>query len=424
MSRHPNDVLSQSLMNTQETLKDILSKTNPEFIKKRKKSINNKATSNDQDGDDLPAAAAKKQKVEEASPDDVVNHVIDVIDLPSTMDGKTQYTPFEAVAYINNIIESGKSKSYAKAYKDKMMQAKLVPVKKTQLNTLIKQYGGDDKVAPLNWNSRGVQKQDNLILQFQHKQKNGQGWSITDTKDAMMSEGGNEPHPEDVNASHSTLIILHNLQNHINQQIEIQQERLKKSPPSAPVSKPQVANRKRPLKASGTSNKSNCFDLNDPKYSKIVLPPPADGGPMYTPSEAIANILSFSQSGKSRSEMRAVKEKMIATRVVPIGISQLNSLLAGGLEKAPTYWNQKGRTEIMSIPELAKAVQESNIIWSIENTREAIWQAKRVKEGADKDVKGPDVKTVNAYHTALLSMPELSGKVKKPIPIKRLKQEE
>jgi len=175
MSRHPTDVLSQSLMNTQETLKDILSKTNPEFIKKRKKSIN--STANNQDGDDLPAAAtAKKQKVEEASPDDVVNHDIDVIDLPSTMDGKSQYTPFEAVAYINNVIESGKSKSYTKAYKDKMMQAKLVPVKKTQLNTLIKQYGGDDKVAPLNWNSRGVQKQDNLILQFLNKQKNGQGW--------------------------------------------------------------------------------------------------------------------------------------------------------------------------------------------------------------------------------------------------------
>jgi len=423
MSRHPNDVLSQSLLNTQETLKDILSKTNPEFIKKRKKSINNKATSNDQDGDDLPAAAAKKQKVEEASPDDVVNHVINVIDLPSTMDGKTQYTPFEAVAYINNIIESGKSKSYAKAYKDKMMQAKLVPVKKTQLNTLIKQYGGDDKVAPLNWNSRGVQKQDNLILKFVYKQKNGQGWSITDTKDAMMSEGGNEPHPEDVNASHSTLITLHNLQNHINQQIEIQQERLKKSPPAVPARKPQVANKKRPLKASGTSTKSK-FDLNDPKYTKIVLPAPADGGSMYTPSEAIANILSFSQSGKSRSELRAVKDKMIATRVVPIGISQLNSLVAGGLEKAPMYWNQKGRTEIMSIHELAKAVQESNIVWAIENTREAIWQAKRVKEGDDKDVKGPDVKTVNAYHTALLSMPELNGKVRKPEPIKRLKQEE
>ena len=104
MSRHPTDVLSQSFLNTQETLQNILSKTNPEFIKKRKKSINNKAT-NDQVGNDVsPAAAAKKQKVEEASPDDVVNHAINVIDLPSTMDGKTQYTPFEAVAYINNII--------------------------------------------------------------------------------------------------------------------------------------------------------------------------------------------------------------------------------------------------------------------------------------------------------------------------------
>ena len=421
MSRHPTDVLSQSLINTQETLKDILSKTNPDFIKKRKKSINNKVSNGDQVGNDLPAAAAKKQKVEEASPDDVVNHVIDVIDLPSTMDGKTQYTPFEAVAYINNIIESGKSKSYVKAYKDKMMQAKLVPVKKTQLNTLIKQYGGDDKVAPLNWNSRGVQKQDNLILQFLQKQKNGQGWSITDTKDAMKTEVGNEPHPEDVNASHSTLITLHNLQNHINQQIEIQQERLKKLPPTVPAKKPQVV-KKRPLKASGTSTKSNCFDLNDPKYSKIVLPAPGNGL-MYTPSEAICNILSLSQS-KSRSEVRALKEKMIATRVVPIGISQLNSLLAGGLEKAPMHWNQKGRTEIMSIHELAKAVHESNIIWTIDNTREAIWQAKRVKEGTDKDVKGPDVKTVNAYHTALLSMPELNGKVKKPIPIKRMKQEE
>lgn len=79
-------------------------------------------------------------------------------------------------------------------------------------------------------------------------------------------------------------------------------------------------------------------------------------------------------------------------------------------------WNLKGRQELLSIDDLVKRVNESHCMWTIDNTRDVIWTEKRVKEG--DDAKRPDAKTVHAYHTALLSIPELSCKVLKPEPIK------
>lgn len=85
------------------------------------------------------------------------------------------------------------------------------------------------------------------------------------------------------------------------------------------------------------------------------------------------------------------------------------------------YWSQKGREELMSIGDLSQLVTNHPLaVWSIDDTRDAIWERKRVKSMARKpdlapeDVKCPDMKTVHAYHTALLSLPSIVHKVVKP----------
>jgi len=66
--------------------------------------------------------------------------------------------------------------------------------------------------------------------------------------------------------------------------------------------------------------------------------------------------------------------------------------------------------------------------WTIENTCDALWSEKKekkvwfrqvMKEGVVlEEVKRPARKTVNAYHTALLSIPELAGRVINPEAVK------
>ena len=83
----------------------------------------------------------------------------------------------------------------------------------------------------------------------------------------------------------------------------------------------------------------------------------------------------------------------------------------------------------MSIDDLVKIVHDSQIMWTFEDTANVIWAEKRKKFGTKDgdngeqvqvDVKRPDKKTVNGYHTALLSIAELAGRVIKPefIPMK------
>lgn len=157
MERDPQSVLNMSLQYARDTLGDMLKRTHPDFIvakkgvgsskgkkKKRKKDDNNSS----EDGEGL---AAKKQQIDSESPD--TNNekcTLDVIDLPSLMDGKTCYSPLEAVSYIQNMVQNNPGKMYMKAYKEKMMGSNLVPVKSSQLNSLVKQYGGSDTpLAPL-----------------------------------------------------------------------------------------------------------------------------------------------------------------------------------------------------------------------------------------------------------------------------------
>mmetsp|Transcript_21043 Transcript_21043/g.38043 ORF Transcript_21043/g.38043 Transcript_21043/m.38043 type:complete len:590 (-) Transcript_21043:138-1907(-) len=421
MERDPKNVMTASLNYAKDTLDDILSKTNPDFItekaaKKRKKSLEQSIA------DEQTEGATKKQK---ESDEGESKENIDVIDLPRPMDGSPLYSPLETVAYISNMIKNTPgNKSYIRAYKEKIMAEKLVPIQKSQLNALVKQYGGPDKpVAPLNWNERGAKEicWENLLTQFQAKQNRGGSWSIDDTRDVLSSAATENkkkaPTKQAIEAHHATLILLHKRQNHINEQIQTQERRLMERPPTKSVKKQDQKTLTRIR-----------FDKNDTKYEGIKLPTPSAGNLIYTPTEAVTNIMNFIQSKPtpSRTDVRAFKEKMIAEKIVPISISQLNHLVQthGGPDKesAPKCWNAKGREELISIEDLAKKVNDSQMMWGIENTCDAVWAQKREKfskEGLGlEEVKRPDKKTVNAYHTALLSIPEIAHKVIKPEIIK------
>jgi len=432
MERDPKEVLTSSMEYAKETLEDILEKMNPDFItekslraKKRKrmekKNSENNGTVAKEEGatDEGGERSSKKQKGDSEMNEE--DDAIDVIDLPIPYEGAKMYSPLEASAYITHMMEQTRSnKVYLRAYKEKIMEKKLVPIQKSQLNALVKQYGGQNKpVAPLNWNERGAKEVcwESLLSQFQTKQSQGQSWSIDDTRNALTSAAienkKKEPTKKIIETHHSTLILLHKRQNHITEQLHLQEQRLRENPP-AKLAKKSVDIKSLPrLK----------FDKNAKKYRKIKLPPPEDGRLIYTPAEAVANITKFinGKPAPSRTEVRAFKEKMIAEKIVPISISQLNYLVQtyGGPDKEPPKsWNAKGAEELISIEDLAKRVDESQIMWTIDNTFDIVWAEKREKfskKGTPlEQIKQPDKKTVNAYHTALLSIPEIAHKVVKP----------
>ena len=79
---------------------------------------------------------------------------------------------------------------------------------------------------------------------------------------------------------------------------------------------------------------------------------------------------------------------------------------------------------IFSLEDMVQRVDDSQSIWTIENTRDTIWAEKQRKVNGESqrkgdgtpivDVKAPDKKTVHGYHTALLSTPQIAHKVAKP----------
>ena len=332
MERDPKSALTSSLNFAKQSLDDILSRTSPDFIvpavtaakKKRKQSTLVEKPESATDGQAV-GGARKKQKQLDGGGGGESKEIIDVIDLPQPMEGQIMYSPLETVSYIGNIIDNNPGKSYVKAYKDKLIAEKRIPIQKTQLNLLLKQYsasGGDGKsMAPLSWNERGVREAglETLLAQFQAKQSKGGSWSIDDTRDALRRESKEEGPTEGVIESrHAMLTSLRKYQNHTAEQISMQELRLKEKPPTIPARRrKKQENQKSPSSLSTTRLKDR-FDKNDKKYNHIKLPTPL-GGFLYTPSEAVANIINYIESKPtpSRGDVRAFKEKMIAERVVP-----------------------------------------------------------------------------------------------------------
>lgn len=273
---------------------------------------------------------------------------------------------------------------------------------------------------------------ERLLTQFRAKQNAGGSWSIEDSRNVMVATATENkkklPDKKLIESHHAGLLDLHNRQNHINEQLVIQERRLRERPPPTKIER----------KVDQKSLKRIRFEKTDKKYAHICLPPPSEGNLIYTPTEAVTHIMDFirSKPAPNRIAIRAFKEKMIAEKIVPISISQLNQLVSthGGPDKdpAPQNWNQKGASDLISIEDLARRVQESHTLWAIENTLDVVWAKKREKAGlwakkkekagqggvGTEGVKCPDKKTVNAYHTALLSIPEIAHKVIKPEIIK------
>lgn len=194
-----------------------------------------------------------------------------------------------------------------------------------------------DLISCRKWNERGAREAgwERLMTTFKARQDGGGSWSIDDTRDLLLAVAVEEkkkpPVPERVNAHHKTLILLHQRQNHINQQILIQERRLAERPPR-PV---------KPKKNHSPPRQWIRFDKNDPKYASIKLPPLSEGQLLYTPAETVSHIMNYIESKPKpdRTQIRLFKEKMMAEKVIPISVSQLNVLVqkhgGPGSEPAP-----------------------------------------------------------------------------------------
>ena len=155
----------------------------------------------------------------------------------------------------------------------------------------------------------------------------------------------------------------------------------------------------------------------------IRLPRPRGGNLVYSVAEAVdvVSVLVRQNDEQNKHSPRfyldAIKQKMIDDVRVPVQRSQLNRLLGAAKEgkTLPTFWNQCGRPEIMSLAELrAKfddhAKRDGNC-WTLEQTKNALINQTKEKltvAGLDSSIiESPYKQTIRAYHSALMSMPDL-----------------
>ena len=173
------------------------------------------------------------------------------------------------------------------------------------------------------------------------------------------------------------------------------------------------------------------------KNFDIRLPRPEDGKMTYTPSEAIIHVETASKnveelSGTTnrnvhRTFLKEFKQKMINEKMVPVQISALNDLVKDYGESTdkppPVFWNTRGRPDILSLQTLHdawKKQQSEHTLtgWSKANTKNLVWDALRAMKG-DDDTKAPCTETVDAYHSALMSMPGVTQRSAKSKPTYR-----
>ncbi|KAL9183109.1 hypothetical protein ACHAXT_004896 [Thalassiosira profunda] len=445
--RDPRGGLEESLTFARGALDDILSKTSSDFLvpsvrrraEKRMRAEGGEPGKTEDGGAALEEERASKKHKKSSGEGGSQEGDGDAhaIVLPQTFGANSEYSPMEACAYISNVIASNSGRLYIKDYKEEMIAQQRVPVKISQLNAMVAKYSGDDKVpAPLVWKSAGGKDKgwEPLLRQFRDRQGRGMAWSIDDTREALTAWAKENERPpptvRDIEDRHRALLQVHERQNHIDAQIVLQEKRLKENPP-----KTSYKGRGKSIGAAADLMTTR-FDPRDKRYKGIELPEPMDGNRMYTPAEMVALINNYAKpEGKperSRSDVRAFKEKMIAEGMVPVSITQLNSLMRryGGPDSkgsAPKTWNAKGNIEIISIDELVeKVVAAPGTYWTLDDTRQAVYDAKiakgqnpwRKNQKDPEEVKAPNQKTVNVYHTALLSVPEVASKVVKPIHVR------
>ena len=155
----------------------------------------------------------------------------------------------------------------------------------------------------------------------------------------------------------------------------------------------------------------------------IRLPRPRGGNLVYSIAEAVDVVSVLVRNNDEQNKhspqfyLDAIKQKMIDEVRVPVQRTQLNKILVAAKDgkKLPTFWNQRGEREIMSLMDLrAKfddhAKRDGNC-WTLEQTKNAL--INRLKEkltaaGLDSAIiQSPVKQTIRAYHSALMSMPDL-----------------
>ncbi|KAL7554775.1 hypothetical protein ACHAWF_018310 [Thalassiosira exigua] len=148
MKRDPESALTSSLSFAKGSLEDMLAQTNADFIDPARLASRKRKPPQPSDADGMAEEAGPDKKLRASDEENL--EVIEVIEMPSLMEGSGMYSPLETAAYISNIIACKPGRSYINAYKEEMIAQKLVPVQKSQLNAIVAQYGGSTRpLAPL-----------------------------------------------------------------------------------------------------------------------------------------------------------------------------------------------------------------------------------------------------------------------------------
>ena len=163
----------------------------------------------------------------------------------------------------------------------------------------------------------------------------------------------------------------------------------------------------------------------------ITLPALEDGEDMYSPFFTV-NILNQQAkrfSGRDAdAHLAAVKNAIIEHKRIPIKKGQLNKILARHNDpnndyQAGVFWNQTGRPITVPIETVkTKFVEQQSSRtsreWTLADTRkvvnEATIAAHKAKGYAESSVTLPCKKTVQAYHSSLMSDPDITQRKGKP----------
>ena len=166
--------------------------------------------------------------------------------------------------------------------------------------------------------------------------------------------------------------------------------------------------------------------ISDAAKQEVMPPrvPRPQNGLMYHPFElkdALIELetnteqLSGTKNKNTQRSFKAhYKQEIINRGYVPIKMTAINKFALKYIEtdaELPLYWNQKGRRDYMSVDDLYAKYQERKFAgceWTIDDTKEAVFGEKKARvitNGKDPNqVRAPEKKTVDAYHSALMSM--------------------
>ena len=181
-----------------------------------------------------------------------------------------------------------------------------------------------------------------------------------------------------------------------------------------------------PRQRTKTSGGDKAQDGDAPPAPRV--PRPADGRLVYYPHELkqvlknldehIEELSGTKNKNEQRSFKARYKEELTAKGYAPLKSSAMNDFhkkYVKGDEEPPLMFNQKGGQEYLSLEELHAHLQKKGERvgqgWSYDDTRKAVYDAKKARaEKSGKDIRSiaePHKKTVDAYHSALMGMPNI-----------------